>query len=516
MHRGRPRGVRWHATLVIITLLAGSGCSGLLASTRRAAPPAATTAPEASPRRVRLLAVPTPLLTADAPETEPEPVASDSAAVARLMQLAHVWHTVSLHHPWIASRGIAWDSALIVATTRIRAATDAAALGAVYARLTAILQDPLTRLEPANSADPSPIPVSSERTGDSVAVLRIAPAAALDASDSVLMAGTMARLPERVLLDLRGGSVRDLVARANALDNFLLRTGLTNQLVRGVVTAPVERTRRIGVWTHADNMRDADTVGFHDGWQESSAATYHGDATARRRVIVLADSGTVLPGVLLALLDAGAASLVADGGLRDAAPVQRVRLPLDAETVATIRVGELIHGDGSLDVVADTTVARASDGDAALLAAMTLLRASTPLPLRERPLWPTMLPAVTPTFFDTTAYPFMGARLLAGFRLWSTMRARHAHRDLYDDDLDAVFARVVPRLEAAKQAEDYALAISDLAASLDDTEGRVQGDAYDAVVGVAALPFRVRLADGRAFITDVIRCLLYTSDAADE
>jgi C-terminal processing protease CtpA/Prc len=422
-----------------------------------------------------------------------------------LILLAHFWHVVSLHHPWIASRGIAWDSALIIATTRVRAATDDAALMAAFTRLTAILQDPLTRIETATTVEPSPVAIGSERTGDSVAVLRIAPAAPLDATDSVLIARTAEGLPARVLLDVRGASVSDPVARANKLDDFLVRTGLTEQLVGGVVMAPVERTRRIGVFARADDARELDAVGFRDGWQESAAATYRGRAPSTRRLLVLADSGTVLPGVLLALLDAGRASLVADGGLRDAAPVQRVRLPLAAGMIATIRVGELLHADGSLDVVADTTIARASTGDAALQAAMAMLRAPAPLPLSERPLWPIALPAVTPTFFDTTAYPFMGARLLSGFRLWSTMRARHAHRDLYDDDLDAVFARVLPRLEAATRAGEYAMAMSDLAASLDDTEGRLQGDAYEAVVGDAALPFRVRLAEGRAFITDVIR-----------
>jgi hypothetical protein len=198
---------------------------------------------------------------------------------------------------------------------------------------------------------------------------------------------------------------------------------------------------------------------------------------------------------------------LADGGLRDAAPVQQTRVPLSNGLVAIVRTGELVHGDGTLGVHADSVVARDAgmSADVALQTAMTMLRSPARLPLAARPLPVLVPPARTPVFYDTTAYPFMGARLLGGFRLWSAMRARHAHRDLYDDDLDAVFDRVIPRLEAARSAEEYAKGIAELAASLDDTEGALLGTSASAVIGEAAMPFRVRSAEGRVHVTDVVR-----------
>ena len=438
------------------------------------------------------------------PEPEPDPVASDSAGVARLMRLALVWHTIALHHPWVATRGIPWDSALIIAATRVRAASDEAALRSAYDKLVAILRDPITHIESATMIEPAPVAVTSERTGDSVVVIRIAPSASLDASDSALVAAVADQLPARVLIDVRGAATANPFETSARLDDFLIRTGLADRLVFGANAVPAIRTRRIGVWGAATANRTVPV--FQDGWQQPAERTVTGHATSARRIVILADSGTVLPSVLLALHDAGA-SLVADGQLRHAAPVPRIRVPITTGLVATIRVGELVHADGSVDVLPDTTLQRAAAvaGDHGTQSAMAMLRAPSRLPLAERPLPPFVTAAVTPVFYDTTAYPFMGARLLAGFRLWSAMRARHAHRDLYDDDLDAVFERVIPRLEAARSADEYAKGIAELTASLDDAEGTLRGVSYDAVVGAAAFPFRVRSAEGRVFITDIIR-----------
>ena len=502
--------------------IALTGCTGLLNFTGRRAPaPIAQPAAARAPRR----AAPTPTtpstplvaesIAADPPETEPTPAASDSAGVARLVRLAQLWHTVALHHPWIATRGVPWDSALIIAVTRVRAAKDPDALQIAYTKLVGLLHDPVTRVEPLTFADPTPIPVSVERTPDSTTVIRIAPSAALDALDSAMIAQVAAHMPARLLLDLRGAAVRDPVAQAARLDAFLQRTEFAQQAMVGTITAPVERTRRIGVWPTTDD--DADMRTLHDGWQQPSARSYRGLAATTPRMIALADSGTVLPPVLLALHDASRLSLFADGGLRDASPVTRVRVPISDRLMVTVRVGELVHDDGSFDVVADSTIGRgseATDRQALALAkqsALTVLRGTSRLPFATRPEIALVAPARTPVFYDTTSYPFMGARVLGGFRLWSAMRARHAHRDLYDDDLDAVFERVIPKLEAAQSAEDYAKAIADLATSTDDAEAALQGASMDNVIGAASLPFRVRSAEGRLGITDVVRDSMTTA-----
>ena len=504
--------------MVVAVMLCGStACAGVFPFRKRPA-----SAPEAAIRATRSTsttrtatgATPRPSLSpipAEAPDVEPEPAASDSAGIARLVRLAHLWHTVALHHPSVATLGIPWDSALIIAAPRVRAAPHADTLARAYQRMIALLRDPSTRLESSRALDPAPVAVATERTGDSLLVLTLAPSASLDAADSVVVRNGLEKLPTRVLLDLRGAPVRDPTHRAQRLDAFFRTTGLTEALVSGTITGPTEHTRRIGTWPTANYTDGAGA--FHDEWSSATAPSYSGRASATQKIVILADAGTVLPGVALALHDAGDASLVADGELRDAAPVARVRVPLSDSLVAVVRIGELVHADGSVSVVPDTTAQRstAETADAAKALALALLRSSAPLPLAQRPLRWFAPAARTPVFYDTTSYPFLGARLLAGFRLWSTMRARHAHRDLYEDDLDAVFERVIPLLEAARNADEYGKAVAELVASLDDGEGALQGATPEGVIGDAALPFRLRMIEGRAFLADVIRDSVTTS-----
>lgn len=498
--------------LLLAVLLTSSACAGLLGSGAStgtptvAAPAARATTRERQgvvvhPNEVGS-AIPLPFEPID---QEPTPAASDSAGVARLIRLAHVWHTVALHHPWVATRGVPWDSALIIATLRVRAATDDATLASAYERFFRVLRDPLTRIV-ATTPEATPTPVAIERTDDSIVVIRLAPNAAFSSADSTLVVQALEQSASRVLLDLRGGSAAPSAvddARPGArFDEFLSRTGLATALFHGTLTAPWQRTRRVGLALANDVVST-----FRDGWQESDARSYAGRNAVNRRVILLADSATVLPSALLAMHDAARAVIVADGPLRDAPPVPRVRVPVSSTLSAIIRVGELVHADGTVDIVPDTIVVRSQSGagDDAKQSALSMLRANTPLPLAARPLQSVVPPARTPVFYDTTAHPFMGARVLGGLRLWSAMRARHASRDLYDDDLDAVFERVVPRLEAAATDVEYARALSDLAATLDDAEGTLRGISYEAVVGAAAFPFRVRSAEGRVFITDIVR-----------
>lgn len=101
---------------------------------------------------------------------------------------------------------------------------------------------------------------------------------------------------------------------------------------------------------------------------------------------------------------------------------------------------------------------------------------------------------------DTSAYPYLGARVLAAFRVWGIMRDRHAHRDSYDDDVDAVFERTLPRVEAATNREAYAAALRDMVSSFDDSQVRLQ-QAGTARASTASAGFEARIVEGRALVT---------------
>jgi hypothetical protein len=88
---------------------------------------------------------------AAAPQREPEP---RTARLARAMKL---WGAVRWHHPWLLTRTLDWDAALVRALPRVAAAEAASAEREALAALLAELGDPATRLdEAAPSAPPAP------------------------------------------------------------------------------------------------------------------------------------------------------------------------------------------------------------------------------------------------------------------------------------------------------------------------------------------------------------------------
>ena len=486
-------GAAGKAPLLVAALMAGafSAC----------VPAAPTPAPGISVREVDAVRS---TITLPPPPDDPEPpaAASDSAGIARLMRLSYVWHLASLHHPAVAVRGAPLDSAFIRAVTLVRRANDPAQLELAYTRLLASLNDPLSRVErEGDSVAVGTAPVvtttNAERTGDSILVLQLPSAARYEESAAVGVRQALTNVPARVVLDLRASAPG---ANADSIDAFVARTQLAERLASVPFTISGKRVRRVG-----GAREDAGRWTFDDSWLGRDGALVTPINAAPRRIVVLANEHTVMPRAVLGLLATGRATLVAEGAVRDDALVPSVRMPIGAGLVVRLRTGELLHADGSGGLVPDTIVARAaaaSDSAPALRAAVAMLRsgrfvrASRLASVRPR--------ASLPGYYDTDPYPFMGSRVLGAARVWSAMRARHAHRDLYDDDIDDVFERALPRFEAARYATEYASALVSFVSSFDDAQVTLRGATVDTVRGMASLPFRVRWADGRAVITDVV------------
>jgi len=214
----------------------------------------------------------------------------------------------------------------------------------------------------------------------------------------------------------------------------------------------------------------------------------------------------VLPRALLSLVASGRATLLAEEGVDDTPLVSSVVLPITDRVGVRIRTGELVHADGSTGLVADTVLPRAAqplDSAPVLRAALSLLR--TNRTVRASRELVRRLPAVLPDYYGRDPYPFMGARLLAVAQLWSAIRVRHVHRDLYDEDMDALLEHTIPKLEAARFATEYAAALMPMVSALDDTPSSLRGSSADSGRGTASVPFRIRWIEDRAIITDVLR-----------
>lgn len=496
----RPTFSRLLVGSMAIGLAALAGCTtAFSAGGRQGVPP---TVDDAPPPQVRL-SLP------DAP-ADPEPVAeaSDSAGIARLLRLSYVWHLASLHHPAAAVRGVPLDSAFIRAVTLVRRAGDAAALEVAYARFLAALNDPLTAVEREDAGRGSaigaePAAIAAERTSDSILVLTIPTSTRYRDGSEASLRAALAEVPAKVVLDLRTATSG---ANLDSVEAFFARSGVVERLAAVPFTHSSVRTRRVG-----GAVETAQGWRFDDAWRVRDGALVMPHAPASRRLVVLATTHTVFPRAVLGLMASTRATVIADSvstgaPLRDEALVPTVTLPIGFGLRVRLRAGELVHFDGSTGLTADTLVAASvavGDSVPARQAALTMLRSGRFARTSRLPV--VRAPAALPTYYDTDPYPFMGARVLGGARLWSAMRARHAHRDLYDDDADDVFERALPRLESARYPGEYAAALLSFASSFDDAQVTLRGASLDSLLGVASVPFRVRWADGRVIITDVVR-----------
>ena len=68
---------------------------------------------------------------------------------------------------------------------------------------------------------------------------------------SLTIAQKVDRVIGRVVIDMRGVASLEPEEQAIRLESFLQRTTLAARFMVGAVTAPTERTRRIGVWPDA-------------------------------------------------------------------------------------------------------------------------------------------------------------------------------------------------------------------------------------------------------------------------
>jgi len=537
-----PRMLARVAARASLAILAatGTGCSSrffrMTPDSGVGAPAPGGNTPKASPKASRPArhAATTPTVAAPVPAApavvdtqlpEPDPAPSDSAGVARLRQLLQVWHLASLYHPAVIERGAPWDSAFIRAATVVRSANDPEQLATAYRRMLSVLQDPLTRVELADSAGTTATAVNdavgyehgSERTRDGVLIVRVplgaAQRALLTDSAAAMVNRLLSTAPELVVLDLRGSGVPqdttvDRIADDRidtVVDRFAISAGLATQLNSTLTIASSERTRGVGGARYVDGQWQPD-----DAWTVRTGRPVFAGASSPHRVMVLANRATVLPRALLSLVASGRVTLLAEEGVDDTPLVSSVVLPIADRVAVRIRTGELVHADGSTGLVADTVLPRAAqplDSAPVLRAALSLLRthrvvrsseSASREPVRR-------LPAVLPNYYGRDPYPYMGARLLAVAQLWSAIRVRHVHRDLYDEDMDALLVRTIPKLEAARVASEYASALMPMVSALDDAPANLRGQSADTVRGMASTPFRLRWIEDRAIITDVVR-----------
>ena len=407
-----------------------------------------------------------------------------------LVKLCEVWSSVKFFNPRLMQGELDWDGALVRAIPRVREAQTSEQRALAIGSMLAELSDPLSRVFRGNTPRPGPASVPLFRWDGDLLIVNIGPY-----TDSVSDEALLFGVPHQIAAELpKAKSVifdfRTLKAETPGwvLDNLTL--------VNEPVAVP--GWRRV---FHSGHAPPSGSIAgsFYSALQVMASPPLAGSGgksglPARYVCIV----GEELPERAAALWWSGHAAIVAERPLSEAAIGRTRKIDLGDGWIAAVRMSETI----AQGISADAVVVPGGRDDAAMAKAVALAR--DPSPLRARPM--ERLTATAPIAWNDSAYAEMSIpdapyRLLGLFRLWSVIDLFYPFKHRIGD-WKAVLAEFIPRFEDANSAEDYARAVLEVLARLEDGHADALGaPAMWNVIGSRLLPLEIRPIEGRFIIT---------------
>lgn len=411
------------------------------------------------------------------------PSRAEEARTRRLEALCRVWAAAKYVHPAMLTREIDWDGALMRAIPRVRdAATDVDLAGAIGGML-GELGDPVTRVCPPRSKNPGREAPLIREDGE-VLVLSLGPAVERDSYVLWAQGREITEAVEKARLAVVDLTTSDPDA-AEALSEFL--DGASLWTSRPLVGTPS--------WTPFYSgfapQHGPSSGGYYAALMLRAGTAISPAKSAPNRLAFVTDGAMPLPSPVVALWRAGAAAIVSSSPVTDASSVRRVPMPGGYE--ARIRSGEFAVTSIAADLVSPVP----------LEAAMKLVRGLDPIRPHEAPLRPT--PAahglVEPAYPEMLA-PDLPHRLLAAFRIWSTIQYFYPYRALIGD-WDAVLREFIPRFEDAETEQAYVQAVLEMTARVEDGHtSRAGHPGLQAIVPDGIVPFLVDRIEGQPVIIE--------------
>lgn len=431
----------------------------------------------------------------------------DATRTERLVRLGKVWGTVRYLHPYLGYKDIDWDAALVEALPKVESAKDEAAYRAAVQAMLDRLGDPATgvvaRAAPAMPAGggEKDRPLFRQLEGEVLAVHLNDPQVLGKIRDPKTRAGLMAALEKApsVIFDLRedpsgyGG---------------LILGSLGSQLPPRDVRGPAERYL---VHSGYQPQTGITSGGYFSAFQATLPQVFPAAPGGKgKRTAFLITERTELPPIALALQEAGEAFLVVQGKAPAALGATRRTVPLTDGYDVQVRTTELVGPKGLVEVRPDAVVPADADRGPtgpAFQKALALLRdpSASAKPKSADGAAPPTGAWRPDKQYEAMTYPECEYRLLALFRFWNVIHYFYPYKDLLDQDWDTVLPRFVPAFAAAKDAREYALAVAEMAACIQDTHTRVSGSKeLTGYFGEAFAPVALSLVEGKPAVTSIL------------
>jgi C-terminal processing protease CtpA/Prc len=406
---------------------------------------------------------------------------ADGDRISRLADLGRVWGAVKLFHPYLVSRDVAWDEALVKAVPRVTEARNELELREALNAMLSTLGDPNTRIADAESpqhVDLAAAPPLATIDGVLVITVRVFPTGSAWAAEKSRIV-TAIDSSSSIVVDLRLSP--DDFTSFRAWQSF---EQIDDELASRAVVSPAQQVR---MWDGFPPQGGSTSGGFRSGLMLVPGKRYVPRQPGTRRVVFVTGPTDGLDDIALALVASGDGAVIGHGGV----PLigWTARLPTRPGLVL-----QLAGSDLGFDV--PTTVVPSADDP---IAAAIKLATRAPQSAATRP-------ASVPIERPENAYPEMTApsleyRLLALFRYWNAIEYFYPYKHLIPD-WEPVLAEEIPKFESATTARAYADAVQRLLTRVPDGHSSCGGHP-DVPTGREGVPAEIRLVEGKPVVTRI-------------
>ena len=446
-----------------------------------------------------------------APVAAAQQTAVESTRIDRLVGVARLWAAVKYFHPYLAYRdNIDWDGALVRAIPKVDAARNGAEYSAAVEGMLNELGDPVTRVlnrpmpPPANSSSPAERQPTFRKTADGVLVVAMTNYS--DFEDYVGTGEKLAALKKELptarglMLDLRP-AVEPSESEQGFASYAISESGLAGALTTQSLDMPGERRRMHIGYAAQDGSPSGD---YSSGFYLQGRPPIRPDSSAKDiPVVFLIGPHSDLPDMALGLQAAGKGAIVSEGSFNEGVAISTQTVELPDGVRAQIRLGELLYGDGTSGFEPNLTVAASSEKgeqNPAFQAALQLAKtgkfsppsrtrlANRVVPLRDNP-------------YEDMQYPAVEYRVLGAFRIWAVMNYFFPYKEFMGEDWNETLRQFIPRMEGAREALDYNLAVAEMVTHIHDSHGFITSPVLRKYFGDASVPVRVRMIGGLPVIT---------------
>lgn len=442
--------------------------------------------------------------------------AREALAIDRLAGLCRLWGLVKFCHPYLATREIDWDAALIRTLPMVREAKTSEEYKSALQSLLASLNDPATGVdqdpgsgqkpplaEPLAPGKPQPY---VEKTEDGISVL-VASDYGQFADDKVSWV--------KLFMDFQAAFAEAASSSKVVID------------LRNMSGAPVSFTMSMAFFRNFPAILAHEVILpptrflSHEGYpsQKESTYAYHSDLSIRSGgvlrpinpagpkpetlVFLLNKDSADLSLLLTALQDQGLATVIYEGDSDPGLGIPSIPIDLPDSLKAHVRCAETLRRDGTCDHRPDLVVK--SDARAAAIEF-----------LRGRMQIPSPGPAagaggsslhgfsVAEKAYSEMTYPDRDYRLLALFRFWNIIDRFYPYKELLDQAWDKTLLEFIPRLEAAKDASGYVLTVAELLTRIQDSHGTISSPLYSQYLGTNFSGIITSFIEGRSIVVNVL------------